>query len=141
MCSYCGCEAEPVVQALMAEHASIASGVYRLREALADGPVEAAQALVAGLSDEFDRHSRGEEAGLFAQLLLAGEAVEEVARLTEEHVGLRAGLGDPTITARHEELGKLLDELTRHAETEDNDLFPFALQRLPDRAWSEVASS
>ena len=140
MCSYCGCEAEPVIKALMEEHASIALGVRRARMAIVGGRTDEARAAVAALSDELDRHSRGEEAGLFAQLKLAGEALDEVRRLEVEHVQLRCALADVTAVTRPEELEDLFELLTRHAETEDDDLFPFALQRLPDRAWAAVAN-
>ncbi|HET9070272.1 MAG TPA: hemerythrin domain-containing protein [Acidimicrobiales bacterium] len=140
MCSYCGCEAEPAVRALMAEHDRIADLAYRARAASVGGDPQAG-ALLAEVAAAFADHSRGEEAGLFAQLRLAGEGVEEVDELEAQHRRLRAALADPTLAGRPTDLVAVLAELAEHAEREDDDLFPFALQRLPDESWSALARS
>lgn len=140
MCSYCGCEAESVVAALMADHAIIADLAYRVRRALDEGLLGEAADLTAQLGEAFEGHSLEEEAGLFAQLRSAGEALEEVGLLIEDHRRLRPALSDPAAVDDPERLLGLLDELTRHAEVEDNDLFPFAMQQLPDACWSALTA-
>ncbi len=139
MCSYCGCEAEPVIERLMDDHALISDLIYRIREALADGRGGEAESLAGRLSAEFSRHSRIEEAGLFAQLREAGEAVEELDGLIADHELLRPALAQPALAADPDRLYALLSAVTRHAEVEDNDLFPFALQQLPNERWAALA--
>lgn len=138
MCSYCGCEAEAVVAGLMADHADIADLAYRIGKALDGRLPSEATALTARLADVFERHSRAEEAGLFAQLLAAGEAREEVDQLVGDHRHLRAALCHPDAGADPHRLRLLLEELGRHAAVEDNDLFPFAMQQLPDGCWAAL---
>lgn len=138
MCSYCGCEAEPVVETLMDDHAAIAGRTRRITDALAERRYRLAEALVAELARFFNHHRRMEEAGVFAQLRRAGEATEEVDRLIGEHRRLCAGLGRPDIVEHPHELRVLLGELSGHAETEDTDLFPFAMQTLPNPSWDLV---
>lgn len=140
MCSYCGCEAEAVVAGLMADHAVIADLVYRIRRTLEDRRFDQARDLTAHLAEAFEGHSFEEEAGLFAQLRAAGEAIEEVEDLIGDHRCLRPALSDPAAVDDPQRLLLLLDDLMRHAEIEDNDLFPFAMQQLPDACWSALSS-
>ncbi len=116
MCSYCGCEAEPVIDRLMDDHALISDLVYRIRHALDSERPGDADALTQRLAVEFERHSRIEEGGLFAQLREAGEAVEEVEGLVADHVLLRAALARPQPADDPRRLQDLLVFLTRHAE-------------------------
>ncbi len=139
MCSYCGCEAEPVIERLMDDHALISDLIYRVGEALDAGCPDDAARLTARLAAEFERHSRIEEAGLFAQMTEAGEAVEELERLLGEHRLLRPALHEAGLAADPSRLRALLSTLTRHAEVEDNDLFPYALQQLPNERWAALA--
>ena len=135
MCSYCGCEAEPVVNTLMDDHAAIGVQARRITEELDDRHFHRAEELVAELAGFFDHHARMEEAGLFAQLRRAGEATEEVDRLVGEHRRLLGGLRRPDVAEGPHELRTLLMDLLRHAEVEDTDLFPFAMQVLPNPSW------
>lgn len=138
MCSYCGCEAEPVIASLMNDHAAIATRARRIRGALADNHLEAARRFVAELASFFEHHGQVEEAGLFAQLRDEGEAAGEVAGLVDDHRRLVAGLSRPDIVERRQDLEQLLAELLAHAEVEDSDLFPFAMQVLPNPCWALV---
>ena len=140
MCSYCGCEAESVVAELMADHAVIADLVYRARRALDERHFDEAEDLTTQLAEAFEGHSLEEEAGLFAQLRAAGEATEELDELISDHRRLRPALSDPVAVADPERLLGLLDDLMRHAEVEDYDLFPFAMQQLPDACWPALTA-
>ena len=138
MCSYCGCEAEPVIALLMDDHATIASMVRDAESYLDCGNVGRAFESAAGIQVMFGRHSRMEEKGLFAQLLAAGEATDEVATLIVEHRKITAGLSAAAGVRDGDLLRRVLRFLTTHAQTEDDDLFPFALQRLPNENWGFV---
>ena len=139
VCSYCGCESEEVIATLMADHARIADLVYRIRQALDQERFEDVGLLTRGLADEFERHSREEETGLFTQCRMSGEGVQELDRLIEDHRRLRPALAQESLVERPHRLRILLEDLTRHAEVEDNDFFPFVLQALPNKCWDALA--
>jgi hemerythrin-like domain-containing protein len=139
VCSYCGCGGEEVIAALMADHARIADLVYRITRALDQERPDEAALLTARLAEEFDRHSRDEETGLFTQVRMSAEAPEELDRLVQDHRRLRPGLREERLVERPDRLRALLDDLTHHAETEDNDFFPFVLQALPNEGWEALA--
>lgn len=138
MCSYCGCEAEPVIAVLMDDHAAIASLIRDIERGLDDGDDVRAFGYAADLMVRFNRHTRMEERGLFEQLQVAGEGVEEVADLLKDHREILAGLSVAADNGDGGLLRRVLDRLTVHAQTEDNDLFPFALQRLPNASWAAI---
>lgn len=140
VCSYCGCEAETAISRLMADHAAIADLVYRILRLVDGGDVNDAGVLAAELADLFLEHSLGEEEGLFAELRQAGEAVEETDRLVDDHKNLRAALSEAGLVLDGPRLRHVLSELVRHAEVEDSDLFPYAMQQLPDARWAELAA-
>ncbi|MDA8269955.1 MAG: hemerythrin domain-containing protein [Actinomycetota bacterium] len=138
MCSYCGCEAETVMKALTDQHQGIEALTRQVAGALDSEDIAEAASATAKLGALFDRHGRAEEQGLLRQLLLAGEAVEEVERLLSEHEKFRAGLFDPTVVSRPDELRLLLRALLDHAELEETDLFPYAWQVLSGESWDLV---
>lgn len=138
MCSYCGCEAEPVIALLMDDHATVASLIRDAESHLNAGDIDRAFEVAAEIQVIFGRHSRMEERGLFAQLEAAGEATEEVTALVVEHRKITAGLSAAAGVRDGALLKRVLEFLSTHVQTEDNDLFPFALQRLPDENWGFV---
>lgn len=138
MCSYCGCKAEPVIALLIDDHATIASMVRDAVGHLERGETDLAFESAADIEVMFGRHSRMEEKGLFAQLQAVGEAAQEVSTLIVEHRKITAGLSGAAGVRDASLLRRVLDLLTEHARTEDNDLFPFALQRLPNENWGFV---
>lgn len=138
MCSYCGCEAEPSISALMEDHAVIAELAYRVNQALDRDDPATAKPLLAQLADRFAQHSLTEEGGLFAELAKAGEAALELHRLLADHTRLRSLLASPALAKQPDRLRAALAELAEHAETEDTDLFPYALQVLPSQSWNRI---
>jgi hemerythrin-like domain-containing protein len=122
----------------MADHAKIGDLEYRICRALDAQRMNEAADLTQKLAALFARHSAWEEAGLFAQLRQRGEAVEEIDRLVGEHRRLCQALAPEDPGNDVERLRQLLVELAHHAEVEDNDLFPFAMQLLPDACWAEL---
>lgn len=135
MCSYCGCEAEKVMKALTDEHLEIAALARKVIGELEREELASTAALTAQLATLFDRHCNFEETGLFKQLLQAGEAVEEVESLLEDHLKFRTGFFDPNIASEPDRLRSLIQELLDHAELEETDLFPYAWQVLSGLSW------
>ena len=139
MCSYCGCESEAVIAELMGEHAAIASMVDQVSAALHRGERAEAESVCAGIAAMFARHGRMEEDGLFSELRADPIATDTVAELERDHQRLYDGLARvPTASAG--EILDMLAELLDHANREDTDVFPTALQVLPDRAWERIAN-
>ena len=138
MCSYCGCESEAVIAELMGEHAAIASMVDQVSAALHRGDRSEAESVCARIGAMFARHGRMEEDGLFSELRADPIATGTVAELEQDHRRLYEGLARvPTASAG--EILEMLAELLDHANREDTDVFPTALQVLPDRAWERIA--
>ena len=134
MCSYCGCEAEAVIAELMADHAQLASLAHLARQAIADGELGVATEQCARIARLFAVHGNKEEEGLFAELRLEPIAAEAVKELEAEHRRLdRALLIGPGALGVTGFVG-VLDLLSAHAEREDTDVFPVALQVLPNEA-------
>jgi hemerythrin-like domain-containing protein len=125
----------------MADHARIADLVYRIRHALDKKELDEVGQLMSRLAQEFDKHSQDEEAGLFRQVGISGEETEELDCLLEEHARLRPGLREERLGERPDRLRALLDDLTRHAEMENNDFFPFVLQSLSNDCWDALANT
>jgi hemerythrin-like domain-containing protein len=141
MCSYCGCEAEPLIQSLTDDHAAIADLAYRIDQHLDRQDRTQAKAALGELARRFWSHSRAEETGLFSELAAAGEASRELNRLLDDHRRLRPQLADPALLDQPDRLRQVLAKLSNHAETEDDDLFPFALQVLPASSWNRINES
>ncbi len=141
MCSYCGCEAEAVIAGLMAEHARLAELSRLLRQALADGDAELAATSCAEMAALFAAHVAKEEQGLFAELALDPIATGAVAELEAEHRQLDAALAAGPAQQGTDGLIDTLDLLAAHADREDTDVFPVALQVLPNGAWERMAKA
>jgi hemerythrin-like domain-containing protein len=94
--------------------------------------------LVAELVDVFDRHRAKEEAGLFCQLHQTRDADAQLDRLCDEDEKARAQLAGWETSVDPGALRQALGDLMRHAEVEDADLFPFAMQYLPGDRWELV---
>ena len=123
---------------LMAEHETVGLLARRATIARAAGDQRTAVDTFAEIAALFDRHGGKEEAGLFAELRAEDLAVDVVQGLEADHRRIEVGLallaaGDTS------HLGQVLADLIDHAEREDSDLFPAALQLLPDDAWARIS--
>lgn len=137
MCSYCGCESEAVIAGLMADHEMVGVLAHQATSAHERGDTDEAVVTSARIAALFDAHGEEEETGLFAELKAQGLALDAVARLEADHhrIGVGLGLLAAGDTAA---LPQVLAELLDHAEREDTDLFPAALQLLPDECWARI---
>ena len=138
MCSHCGCEAVPVIETLMDNHTEIAARVRRIIQALDEHRLVQAAEFTTQLAATFAHHTAIEEAGLFAQLKESGTTTDDLDRLVIEHARLRAALGDPGFISEPSRLRTVLADLLRHAQGEDTNLFPLALQVLPTQRWDLI---
>ncbi len=138
MCTYCGCDEEPAIQSLRGEHATIEERIGAVVSAVEHGSPDKVQAAVANLVSVFALHSGREEEGLFAELGGDTAASGEVDRLRGEHRELLARLAAQGTGERPEELLRLMAQLSHHADTEDTDLFPYAMQSLSSGSWERL---
>jgi hypothetical protein len=123
----------------MGEHALVSAMVYQVRQALDEGRIMEGAQVTAQISELFNGHSLNEEAGLFVQLKQSDLAAETVDRLIEDHERLRPQLAEKGVAERPDHLRTVLSDLLRHADEEDTDLFPYAMQLLPDACWAELS--
>jgi hemerythrin-like domain-containing protein len=121
----------------MEDHAEIASMVRDVRSAAASGQAGVAKDICAKISSLFAVHSQLEEEGLFAELMSDPLATDAISELTTEHRSLQSGLAALASGAPDASLSTL-DALVVHADREDTDVFPVALQILPNPAWERV---
>lgn len=137
MCSYCGCESETVISELMGEHATISALAREVQAALHQGDRGRAERACAEIASLFSVHGQKEERGLFTELALDSLATATVAELAADHRRLDAALAAaPGMDEKA--IASVLDDLLGHANREDTDVFPTALQILPDDAWERV---
>ncbi|HET9076883.1 MAG TPA: hemerythrin domain-containing protein [Acidimicrobiales bacterium] len=125
----------------MDDHAVMADLAYRVGRALESADPDTARMLMGELAGRFRRHSLQEEAGLFAELAAAGDVCDagsELERLMSQHAQLRGLLASDELVLQPERLRAVLADLADHAEAEEDDLFPYALQRLPAPSWDRI---
>jgi hypothetical protein len=127
-----------VIAELMSEHAAMALMAGQVGAALQAGDRQRALAVCAEISALWERHGHKEELGLFAELRADPIATGTVAELEQDHRRLSAALAGAA-GATQGELLSTLAELLDHANREDTDVFPTALQVVPDLAWERVA--
>lgn len=137
MCSYCGCQAIPVINLLTRQHEEIINKLGQVRRAADKADVKTAQSYALELVDLLTPHTTLEEKGLFAALLADDEFVEPVARLAQDHTEideliLRLLQGE--ISVAHE-----LDiRLRNHISNEENGIFPASLISLDGAVWDQI---
>ncbi|ATD71355.1 hemerythrin [Gordonia sp. 1D] len=145
MCQYCGCRDMPLLRDYTAEHERAVNLGGDAVRALDAGDVDRARDLAGRLTVELRSHWRGEEDGLFSQLL------------DSEH-DLFAEYIDPLVT-EHRELGTFLDSmdlsipedrdrfrrevfaLHRHIAKEEDALFPASVTTLDGDQWDAAIAA
>lgn len=137
MCEYCGCKEVPAVRALIDEHVDLLERAAVIRTVLREG---AASAEIAEFIRLLHAHVGREERGLFTALRDAGEFVEEVDALEQEHVDLNELIAalDPTDADYATRLGVLFEDLAQHVEREELGIFPVAIVSLGADGWRTV---
>jgi hypothetical protein len=138
VCDDCGCEAIPVIESLMDDHAAMAVWARRITETLEQQRSADVGALTHQLAGCFRHHVEVEHVGLFSQLREAGEASEQVDRLSSESHRLSNDLSDPALSWQSDRLRTLLADVVRYGKVENEELYPLALRRLPTRQWGPI---
>lgn len=140
MCDHCGCRELTPVRRLMAEHERLLDLAGEVRAALRHGDEPSARRSFDELLALLWPHVRAEERGLFSVLRRAGEFVEYLDRLENDHraFGAAAAAADGDWARR---VPAILDELREHIEAEEYGLFPAALAALGGEQWDGMAAA
>ena len=129
MCDHCGCRDFPPIAELSADHETILELAWTLAEEPRAGRIPD-PGVKTQLLELLDRHVAKEETGLYPVLLgVGGVSADEVTRLEAEHTDLHQQLSGEIFTR--------LDfyALAAHIETEETELFPFAMLRFDEKEW------
>ena len=137
MCEHCGCQDFGPVRELHRDHLAILDVCVRLADALDAGDPAALRTEREALAALLSQHERREETGLYREI--GGSAPEYVAALIAEHGEVGHLLRSPADDREGEEpLRRGIARLRQHIFTEEQDLFPFALQTLSPAQWDSV---
>lgn len=135
MCDHCGCREFPPIAELTAEHEEILDLAWSVAEAERTGDT-----LPPGHLDALDRllgaHVVKEETGLYPLLTAEGDlSADLLTSLEEEHREIAAALASASF-GRKEYFA-----LAAHIETEETELFPFAMFGFGDEQWESMVSA
>lgn len=137
MCSYCGCQALPVIKLLTRQHEEIINKLGQVRRAAEKSNLDAAQNYTRELVDLLDPHTDLEEEGVFIALLVDDEFIEPVAKLTLDHTEITELIsvllkGDLSVVR------ELDTRLRDHISNEENGLFPAAAVSFDGAVWDQI---
>ncbi len=137
MCEHCGCAGFGPLRQLHEDHLAILDASTRLADAVRSGDPDAVRQAAAVLVALLDPHERNEEAGLYREMARA--APEYVANLLGEHeeVG-RLIASSSQAGGGGAELLNAVGRLQMHIFTEEQDLFPYAIQMFTAAQWDLV---
>jgi hemerythrin-like domain-containing protein len=142
MCDYCDCRRIGPVAELSEEHQVMSALAARLRQHLAMADEAAAAAVLRQLQALLGPHLAKEEAGIFAQFAAKEDSEWYLGELRADHARARSALigakaDEPTWAA----VLTALDELAKHIEVEEYDLFPASRVFIDDQGWAQVMSA
>jgi len=138
MCSYCGCEAEPVVKALMDDHVEIVALMSEILDAVEEGSSERAAKMTTRLA------SYSADTQKLKKLAFFISSYWLVRRPRKSTVSWRTTADCAPASQIRPSLCRLItcasssSSFRHHAEIEETDLFPFALQVMPPQSWSII---
>jgi hypothetical protein len=137
MCSYCGCQALPVIRLLTVQHEGVINKFGEVRRAFEGGAAEQCQKSARELGELLSVHNKVEEEGLFNALESDPEFGETLANLRREHDEIdvlvaRIIFGEINLVVRLERL------LRDNISNEENGLFPASAVTLDGNAWDRI---
>jgi hypothetical protein len=140
VCDYCDCRDIAPVKELSDDHERIGSLAGELRRRLRQDGEGPAGAVLAELQTALAPHLAREETGIFAQLAARPGFEWYLGQLEADHHRARAVLlsADPAGSGWAAEVLVGLDELAKHIEVEEYDLFPASRVVIDDAGWGRV---
>ena len=137
MCSYCGCQALPVIRLLTLQHEEVINKLGELRRAFKFGDVNKCQMRAQELALLLAIHNKLEEEGLFAALIPDEDFGESLEKLRLEH-GEIDGLVVRIMSGNVALSGELEVLLRNNISNEENGLFPAAAVSLDGSTWDKI---
>lgn len=137
MCNHCGCRKHDLINRYMVEHEEVMGLLAQLDELARNHDVTGLRTVGRVVADALVPHNVDEEKGLFAVLLDKGQYVDDVKKLTAEHVELKRLIhriqeGDPHSVPEFTAL------LRAHIHLEDTGLYPGAAFVLTPGEWEAL---
>jgi hypothetical protein len=140
MCSYCGCQALPVIRLLTVQHEGVINKLGEVRRAFEVGDGTNAQVKATQLALLLKIHNRLEEEGLFDALMPDQEFSDSLTKLRLEHNQIDE-LVAQVISGEIALVSKLEVLLRNNISNEENGLFPASAVTLEGMIWDQIESS
>lgn len=137
MCSYCGCQALPVIRLLTVQHEVIINKLGEVRRSSENNEILECQAHAKELAELLRVHNELEENGLFTALAPDVEFSESLAKLRLEHAEIDA-LVARILTGEYARVGELETLLRNNISNEENGLFPASAVTLDGIVWDKI---
>ena len=124
----------------MDEHTALVDRADHIRRSLVSGSPGTAMSGLTDLVAHLRRHVRREEDGIFRALRDAGEFVDEIDALQEQHRAFETAIAELSADASDFETAAthLLDDLEAHVMREDYGIFPVSVVTLGATGWATV---
>jgi hypothetical protein len=137
MCSYCGCQALPVIRLLTLQHEQVINKFGEARRAYEEGAAEQCQKFAKDLAVMLSAHNKLEEDGLFDALESDQDFGETLANLRREHDEIDVLVA--RIISGEIFLLSILERLLRdNISNEENGLFPASAVTLDGDVWDRI---
>lgn len=140
MCSYCGCQALPVIRLLTVQHEEIINKLGEVRRTAEAGVTLECRNHAIELSDLLRAHNKLEEQGLFDALAPDGEFAESLTKLRLEH-GEIDGLVSRIVAGEYSLVAELETLLRNNISNEENGLFPASAVTLDGIVWDRIEAA
>lgn len=137
MCSYCGCQALPVIRLLTLQHEDVINKLGEARRASEVGAREECQKYAQELADLLAIHNKLEEDGLFDALMPDEEFGESLEKLRLEHHEVDV-LVARIIAGEVASMAQLENLLRNNISNEENGLFPASAVTLDGSVWDQI---
>lgn len=140
MCSYCGCQALPVIRLLTVQHEEIINKLGEVRRTFEAGALLDSQRHAGELAELLRSHNKLEEQGLFDALASDVEFADSLAKLRVEHHDID-GLIARIVSGEFTQVSKLESILRNNISNEENGLFPASAVTLDGIAWDQIEAT
>lgn len=140
MCSYCGCQALPVIRLLTVQHEEIINTLGEVRRAFEVGALLDSQGHAVELAELLRAHNKLEEQGLFDALDSDVDFAESLAKLRVEHHEID-GLIAQIVSGDVARVSELETILRNNISNEENGLFPASAVTLDGLVWDEIETA
>jgi hypothetical protein len=137
MCSYCGCQALPVIRLLTVQHELAINKFGEVRRAYEADAVEQCQKFALELAELLSVHNKLEEEGLFNALESNEDFSETLAKLRNEHNEIDEMVAR-IISGEIKSVVSLERKLRDNISNEENGLFPASAVTLDGDTWDRI---